>query len=229
MAKYNELTYDVREGIKEYTDDSEVDDRYIMYLYGIKRAKYLRQDLNNAQKTNDNSIQQTFCIGLEEVSINECNIQYDCDTILRTKKPIPIPIELHTKVAINRVKPTKRISIPFSFISKERASYVGDSPYSKSIYAFIDTDNYIYLYSKNEAYKLIECLSVTGVFADPLSLSSYCDSCEGCDSECYDEENDEYPLQPHYIDLIREEIVMEYLKKLNIPTDKTNDGEDTQA
>ena len=50
MAKFNEIIYDVREAVKQYSDDSELDDRYIKYLYNNKRSKYLRQDLNNYSK-----------------------------------------------------------------------------------------------------------------------------------------------------------------------------------
>jgi len=77
MAKFEELAYDIREAVKAFSDDTELDNRYILYLYNIKRAKYLKQDLNNYQKTIDNSIKQTFCLDLEVVSANECSLDYD--------------------------------------------------------------------------------------------------------------------------------------------------------
>ena len=103
MATIRKIVYDVREALKQYKDDSEIDDRYIIYLYNNKRAKYLRQDLNNFQRTVDNSIVQKLCLELEEVSINECNVDYDCGTIMRTKRPIPKPLELHLKSAITNI------------------------------------------------------------------------------------------------------------------------------
>lgn len=51
MSKVNEIIYDVREAVRQTTDDTDISDRYILYLYNIKRSKYLRQDLNNLQKT----------------------------------------------------------------------------------------------------------------------------------------------------------------------------------
>jgi len=228
MAKLNELIYDIREGLREFSDDSEIDNRYIIYLYNIKRSKYLRRDLNNYQKTTDNSIKQTLCLEMEEVSIDECGLDYNCETILRSVKPIPTPLELHTKVAITTIKPTNRISKPFNFVSKDRIPYIEGSSFSSSIYTFIDVDNHVYVYSLSDAYRLIECLTVTGIFENPLELENFSNCC-GCSSDtekCFDINNTEYPIQPHYIDLIREEIIKDLLITKRIPEDKTNDSTD---
>jgi hypothetical protein len=224
----SKLIYDVREGIKEYTDDSEVSNRYIIHLYNIKRAKYLRQDLNNYQKTADNSILQSFCLSLEEVSANECNVEYDCKTLLRSKQPIPTPLELHTKVAITKIKPTNRLSIPFNMVTKDKVAYLDGATFKSSLYAFIDVDEYIYIVSKNdESYKILDCITVTGVFEDPLELANY-QNCCGCSTStvCFDELESEYPLQPHYIDLIRREIVNDLLQLKQIKEDKENNSND---
>lgn len=226
MAKYNEIIYDVREAIKEYVDDSEISNDYIGYLYNIKRAKYLRQDLNNYQRTVDNSVQQTYCAALEEVPMNRCGLDFDCGTILRTKKPVPKPLELHTKTAITHVKPTTRITTPFNFTTREKVAYVDAAPYARSLYAFLDDDDYIYVYSKNDAYKLLECISISGVFENPLDLALY-STCCNCAEEtpCFDEATTDYPLQPHYIDLIRTEIIRELAAGKQIPEDMKNDAD----
>jgi hypothetical protein len=227
MPKVNELIYDIREAVRSYTSDSEIDDRYILYLYDIKRAKYLKQDLNNYQKSIDNSIKQTLCVGLEEVSINECDVEYTCGTLLRSKQKLPIPIEMHTKVAITSVKPINKVAIPFAFITREKAAYIQNAPYSKSVYSFLGTDNYLYVYSKSDDFKLLDCVTITGVFEKPLTLSEYKNCCN-CDSPqvCFDINTQDYPLQPHYIDLIRDEIVKDLIRTIQIPEDKTNDSTD---
>ena len=230
MSKINELIYDVREAVKEFTDDTEFDDRYILYLYNIKRAKYLRQDLNNYQKTTDNSIQQKFCIGLEEVSSNECGVNLTCDTLLRTIKPIPTPLELSSKVAITQVRPTDRLKVNFDFIPLEKAPYIGYGTIGNTIHSFLGLDGYIYVYSKSDDYKNLECLTVSGIFEDPLELSNYEDCCNcTTPTTCFDEDESEYPLQPHYISLIREEIIRDLLRTKQIREDKENDATDSQA
>ena len=222
----SKLIYDVREGIKQYQDDSEIDDRYIIHLFNIKRAKYLRQELNNLQRSIDISITQTFCESLEKVSINQCNLDFVCGEILRTKRPIPQAVELHLAPAITAVRPTNITSIPLSFLSKERALYSQFSPFKKNIYSFLNDDGHIYLMSEDKGLRLIECLTISGVFENPLDLNIYNDCC-GCETftPCFDIDKTNYPIQSHYIDLIKSEIISEYAKLSQIPEDKTNDAD----
>ena len=227
--KLNKLVYDIRESLKLYSNDNDIDDRYLTYLIGIKRSKFLRQELNNFQRTTDITSTQTLCLKLEEVSINQCNIDFDCETIVRTKDPIPKPLELHIKSALTSVRSTNRISVPFSFVTKERALYSMHSSFNNGIFAFLDNDLHIYFISKLDTLKLIECVTVTGIFEDPLELLNYTNCC-GCNdaSPCFDLDTVDYPLQPHYIDLIRGEIVQDLTSKFKIPEDNQNDSEDDE-
>ncbi len=222
------LIYDVRDSVRQVTDYSFLDDRYIIYLYNILRARNLRRDLNDFQKTVDNSILQKFCLELEEVSINECNIEYDCGTILRSKQKIPTPLELSLKTAITSVKPSNRTAIPFNFVNKERAIWSKYSSFGNAVYAFLDSDEYIYLVSTSDAVKLIDCITVEGVFEDPLELKNYKNCC-GCEipSSCYDETTTEYPLQPHHIASIRLEIVKMLIGTLQLPKDENNNADES--
>lgn len=227
MAKVNEIIFDIREAVRQYTDDSELDDRYILYLYSIKRSKYLKQKLNNYQRTTDISVLQTFCESLEEVSSNECSVSLTCDKILRTKRKVPQPIDLHSKVAITKVKPTEILSVPFNFISKDKAPYVANSPFSKAIYSFLDPNGYIYVFSNSDV-KMLECLTVTGVFQNPLALKNYTNCCDCEDSTiCFDENTSDYPIQSELIDIIREEIVKDIIRTKQIPEDTENDAENS--
>ena len=225
MANLAKLVYDIRTAIRDTVDDQKFSDRYILHLYNLKRSKYLRNDANNLQKLIDNSILQKFCMDMEEVSVNECNLDYDCDTIMRSTTTIPLPLELHLKSAITEVKPSVKITKPFNFVNKERAVWSQYSPFAESIYAFLDTDKYIYLISKSETVKLIDCITVTGIFEDPLDLQNYKNCC-GCDDAkpCFDEDATEYPLQAHHIDAIRSEIIQTLVGSLNIPEDNTNNA-----
>ena len=221
------LIYDVREALKEYSDDSELSDSYILYLYDIKRSKYLRQDINNSQRTIDISVVQTMCLELEEVNSNECGVELGCETIIRTKRTIPTPLQLHTKSALTRVAPADRVSRPFNLITRDKAVYASGAPFPNAVYAFLHNDGRVYLKSEGSALKLLECINITGVFENPLDLIEYqtCCSCETATS-CFDIETTDYPIQPHYIDLIKNEIVIELAKLKVIKEDKTNDSVD---
>jgi hypothetical protein len=223
----DKIIYDVREALKKYTTDDELDDRYIIHLFNIKRAKYLRQDLNNYQRTTDISVTQTICMETECVTANECNVDYDCGSILRTKEKVPKPLELHIKSAITAVKPTTRLSVPFNFITKQKAVYSQYSPFSNAIFAFLDNDMHIYIVSKLPDVNLIDCISVTAVYEDPLELMNF-KTCCGCDDPlpCFSISTTDYPLQPHYVDLIKLEIVNEIAKLSTLNEDKENDADD---
>jgi hypothetical protein len=225
--KINKIIYDIRTAIRDTVDDQRFSDRYLIHLYNLKRSKYLRNDANNLQKLIDNSILQKFCMDMEEVSVNECGLDYDCDTIMRSKTIIPIPLELHLKSAITEVKPTVKISKPFNFVNKERAIWSQYSPFAESIYAFLDTDKYLYLISKSETVKLIDCITVTGIFEDPLELQNYKNCC-GCEEpkSCFDIDDTEYPLQSHHIDSIRGEIIQTLVGSLKLPQDEINNAND---
>ncbi len=223
--KISKMIYDVRTAIRDTVDDSRFSDRYIIYLYNLKRSKYLRNDANNLQRLVDTSVLQKFCMEMEEVSVDECGLEYDCGTIMRTKGIIPIPLELHLKSAITEVKPSVKITKPFNFVNKERAVWSQYSPFGDSIYSFLDVDNYIYLISKSETVKMIDCITVTGIFEDPLELQNYKNCCNCNDVKpCFDEDTTEYPLQAHHIDSIRNEIIQSLIGSLNIPEDKINDA-----
>jgi hypothetical protein len=225
--KLNKIIFDVRTAIKDTVDDQKFSDRYITFLYGIKRSKYLRNDANNLQRTIDNSTLQKFCIEMEEVSINDCNFEAECDTIMRTKTKIPVPLELHLKSAITEVKPSTKITKPFNFVLRDRAIWSKYSAFPQSIYAFLDTDNYVYLVSESETVKLIDCITITGIFEDPLELQNYRNCC-GCTTPkpCFNEDETEYPLQSHHIDSIRLEIIQNLIGTIQLPSDEINDAND---
>lgn len=227
MATLAQVRYDIREALKDFSDDSELDDRYIDYLLNIKRAKYLKQKIDRLGRGYNNRVLQTLCLETEEVSTNECGLDLSCDKIVRTKLPIPNLLQLSTKDALQRVSNSNKLSQKFNLINRERATLYLNSNFSKKIKAFLHDDNYIYLVSSEPI--IIECLSITGIFEDPLSLENYKNCCN-CDStpsnKCFDPNNTEYPLQSELLDIVRTDIINELAKLYNIPEDKENNAED---
>lgn len=222
----HQLTYDVREAIKQFTDDSEISDRYIIYLYNVKRSKYLRQQMNVMKKSSHLANQQSLCLDTELVSTNECGLDVNCEKILRSKQEVPDLLDLTSRSAISRIAPSDKMSKPFNFVTREKALFVANSPFPNSIYAFLHDDNHIYIVSGKDSIKLIDCITITGVFEDPLSLKNYYDCC-GCTtaSTCFDEATTDYPLSAHLVDLIRLEIINELLNLDKVKEDKENNSD----
>jgi|GEM_PF-3061150 len=222
-----ELTYDIREAIKEYSDDSELSDRYIQYLITIKRAKFLKQKLDRLGRKFNNRILQTLCVGLEETSVNECGLDLECETILRTKRPLPDLLQLSDKDAIERVAPSNRLAKKFNYIPREKAPYLDSAYHSRGVKTFLHNDGHLYFISDSTLF--LECVSVTGVFEDPLDLATFnnCCNCEDTtENSCFDINESDYPVYIELVDMMREEIIRDILRTKQIPEDKMNNSND---
>lgn len=225
MATLGQVVYDVKEALKDYVSDSELDNRYIIYLFNIKREKFLKQRLDRLGRKYNNATLQTFCVGLEEVSTAECGVSLSCDKIIRTVKPLPNFLQLSDGDAIQRVGPADKMAVKYNLIGRERATLLDSSNYPNKIKAFLHDDGYIYLISSDTIYT--DCLSVTGVFRDPTELADFSDCCN-CDSEssCYDIYETEYPLDGEVLDAIRSEIIKQLAPRENLPEDINNNSQD---
>lgn len=231
MATKLELVYDVKEYLKAYSDDVELSDEYILYLYRKKRAKHLRRILNDYTRKFDNIILQTLCMELEMVDENVCGIKFGCK-ILRTKEALPSLIDLRSRDSLISVGPSNITSEGFKLIKLAEAPFILDKPYSNGIYAFLNTDGHIYLVSNDDAHVLLECIRVTALFEDPEDLSNFKNCCgEECNDSidsCFDDDT-EYPMQGFLIDEISNEIKKELVSRFNIPEDTDNNSTEDYA
>ncbi len=228
MATKLQIIYDVKELLKKYNDDSEYDDRHILYLYNIKRAKFLRQLLDDKTRGFDNILLQSLCLSFEEVDKALCGLEVGC-TIMKSTKPLPKLLEVRNRNTLVSIQPSIMLSKPFKVINFTEASYILDRPYSNGIYATVDVDGYIYLISNLEEHKLINCLYINAIFEDPSELESYsnCCDCENLQNEsCFDNDTD-YPAPSFLIDDIRNEIIKLLItSKEKIKEDKNNNSDD---
>lgn len=222
MATTLQLVYDIKEYLKKYSDDSDLPNDYILYLYNIKRAKALRRLLNDYTRKFDNVIKQTLCLGIERVDRATCGIS--CEYIMRSIKPIPSLIDLRSRSTLLRVGEDSIGGDDFKIINIEQANKVLLKPFSYGIYAFIDSEGYIYLVSNSSAHMLLECITITAIFETPSDLQEFSSCCDGCEEEmCFSEDTD-YPLQGFLIDEISSEIKSQLAARFNIPEDNNNDS-----
>lgn len=226
MATTREVIYDIRERLRKYSDDSEYDNRHILYVCNLKRAKFLRQLLDDKTRGYDSILLQAFCLGFTEVSKGLCGIEAEC-TVLKSTQPIPKLLEVRNRNTLVSIQPSVVLSKQFKIIDWTQASYILDRSYSNGIYATVDVDNYIYLISKNDEYKLIDCLYVTGIFDNPLDLEDYSNCCNcPTPTSCF-EEDTTYPAPSFLIDLCADEVVKLFLgTKERIEEDKDNNSDD---
>ena len=226
--KTNQIIYDVRELLNQYSDDSNYSDKHILYLYNLKRSKYLRQILDDKTRNFDKIMIQSLCLEFEEVDSSICELNLGC-TILRSKLKLPNLLPVRNRSTLISIQPSIALSKPFKVIDITQASYILDKPYSNSIYATVNNEGYIYIFSNIIEHKLITCLYISGVFNNPSDLENYSNCCE-CSTNvesCFNEDSD-YPAPPFIIDAARDEIVKLLLgSKEQIKEDDQNDSSDS--
>lgn len=221
----SKIVYDIREGIRKNTDDSNISDEYIIHLINTHRNYLIRNELNNFQRVSPISVSQPLCIALEEVPASECGV-YTCETLLKSVLPVPSRLDLHIGNSIIDVRPVLKNERSFKLVTKQRAIY--HSGNIKNILAYMDNDNHLYLTGNSPLFKLLQCVIVTGVFEDPTELLNIESCCTDCDdtasNNCEDILDMNYPIPANLIKFIRDEIVTKLSVINNLPNDTTNDA-----
>lgn len=225
MAKTLEIIYDVREVLNEFSDDSLYDDRHILYLYNLKREKYLRQLYDDKSRNFDKLCMQSLCLSLKEIDKGLCGITTDC-TVLRSTQTLPTLLAVRNRETLISVTAPIMLSGSFKIIDFFQASTILERPYSNSIYVTFDSEGYLYLFSKIPEHKLISSVYVVGVFSTPSDLENYTNSCncETVQESCFTLDT-EYPAPAYIIDLARDEIIKLLLgTKEQIKPDEQNNS-----
>jgi len=224
-----EAVYSIREKLRQYSDDSDVDDREIIFELNNQRALYMRNQYNQKYRSVDPDVMQTVCMELEVADSSDCGCYDTGCYIVRTKKELPNPIELHSAPLIYRVAPIGKTTQPYNLVSHLRAINAGQSKFNKNVvYAFYYTDGKIYLKSRNPLHKLLKAISVTAVFENPQKLANF-NTCTEDPVVCYDPLVDEYPIKAHALVYITEPVIKMLAFKLGVPEDKYNNADDDAA
>lgn len=217
----NELAYKILEDLRRtHSDDSDIDIREVKFAINTQRALWLRNELNKNRTIDPTVIQTLGCAELEVSNTSDdcCDIDSGC-SIMRTKLVIPSAVELHNEPAI-WVNPVDKLNLPFSFVSYERAKYVGNGTFNtNNIFAFLSNSR-IYLVSKNEDVKYMKYITIRGVFEDPSEAGRFT-NCSG--EACYTDDST-YPLKSWMFNYIENEVVKMLSMRLQLPADDTNNA-----
>jgi len=225
MTTLNQLIFDLHEIVRpNLSDDDSFDRRQLAFWIKNQRALWLRNELNKNRTIDDNIVQDLGCVELELADKADCCDIDDGCKVLRTVNLIPNAIELHNRTGITRVAPIDKLTVPFSFVSYERAIWSGNGKYNKNhVFAFL-LNNRIYIISKDqEIAKYMTHINVRGVFEDPEEVSEF-SHCTG--EACYTG-NSKYPINSWMIDYMKDAILkLNFATALKVPGDSTNNAKD---
>lgn len=223
MATIVEITYDIRELLKKFTDDTILSDRYIIHKVNTVRNKLLRQSLNNFQGIKGQNVLQNYCEDLEEVSSYTCG-EFNCDTLLRTVNKVPETLQLMNTQSLVRIKPVDIMSKKINFTTLDRIEYIDGATFKNNLYAFLDASNYLYIYSPKGDYKNIKKIEITGIFSNPLDLEEFRKGNSNTTEIAYDKDIDPYPLFDHMTNDIINIVYNQLVQREKLPQDLENDS-----
>lgn len=224
MATYNEIIYSIREGIRQHTTDSDIDDRQIIFEFNLQRAFWYRREYNKKNVSIDDQIKQTICIDLEESSRSECDCEQNNCFILKTKTKIPKVLDLRDKPSISKITFNDVLNVPLSFVSYNKFPFVGNGKYNKNhVFATLHPNGYLYLKSSNNNFMMIEKIAVTLVLENPLDAKKF-NNCED-NTPCFDYDQ-EYPVKSHIIAQVKEEVINKFIRQLQMPKDLNNNSQE---
>jgi len=223
MATENEIIFDILEDISSnhISDDIDIDERQIMYKFNVQRSLWVRNELNKTGRTIDPfTVQSLGCVDLEVADTSDCpDLPVGC-SILRTKCEIPKTVELHNRNAITKVGSVDKLNYFFSFVSYQQAIFSGNGKYNgNSVFAFLH-NNRMYFKVNGAQKKLLRKINIMGIFEDPKAVSNFCKQ-DG--TVCYSKD-DQYPISSWMLPFIKEQVVNQFIKNLQLPEDNTNDA-----
>ena len=186
-----EITYSALELLRQghIVDDERLDSRLIEDFVITKRAEYLRNILDKNWGVSENTKQ---FLNLSVESYNDGN-----STILRTTNEVPSFLNTKFGLQITDVTGTDTTSYMFSYVNYNRFKFVGNGKFNQSIVFVTYKDGNLLFKSRNNAFKLINSINVSGILEDPRKASNF------------DESEDDFPIDYDGIEYIKKAIIGE--------------------
>lgn len=196
-------------------NDERIDPRLLRDFVMLKRATFIKSHLNDRQFIELNTL-QTENLTLSAYDSSADRTGTDAlslgNLILRTSE-IPKMIEYRNGPAVYEISLPDIMSKTVQFVPLDRLRWAGNGVVNKHMLYAAYFDNRIYVKSNSEIEKPLKYLVLTAIFADPTAVSSF------------DETTDDYPVNLHMIDYMKNEILNSDIKTiLSTKSDENNDS-----
>lgn len=226
MATLRMLMSELDEFLAINSDDTVFDYRFYYQQIIQQRELSLRNEYNRGRVVHENVSQVLNCVPVEIVDGSLCcNGALTGCKLLRTVEEFPNTIELHQQNGILSIKPNTIFGKSIPLISPDRIPYLKpDSINNNLIYAFF-WDKYLYLYSLNSKFLLIDSISVMAIFTDPIKAAE-----KRCSGNFCMTEDSEFPLNLWmWQSLVKPAILNNLMPKQMRQKDETNNSKDDSA
>lgn len=221
-----EILYNIKELMREHTDDTLMSDRHILFLFGMHRAKLLRQLYSDRAKELDSSALQTLCVGMETVDKGLCGITVNCN-IKRSKVKVPDLLSLKGRSALVSAGPPMVGSNKFDLINNVNVNAVMADEYATTSVFF--EDDYLYVIGPVPAAELVSCIRITGIFDSPMELENFSSTCPTQKFTPCVTDDTEYPIPGHMIADVTQLVLKDFLTTLNVVQIRDIENDSTPA
>lgn len=213
--------YDIREALRQYSDDSDITDDYISFLIDDTRALLLRQKYNAPGSIIPLGIRQRLHF---DVELSDDNVFISLDKVLRTADPIPKLVESFNFMNHFWVDSGSYNDIKFVYITPERFPFAGYNKWTRDvIYVTIGQDYRLYFKAANYKHRLIEQVRIYSIFENPKEAWEV--SADYSNTETF-EEDVTYPIDLDMWIQMKEIILKQLMVTLQIPQDENNNADE---
>jgi hypothetical protein len=201
------------------SDDSRLSDRHIYAKLISARSMLIKREINQKRQVSDWIVQSISCLQMVTALPNECPCAPipGCK-ILRSKLPIPKPVQSAIGPELEGVTNQNGNKV-YSKTDWVRRKYKSGAKFTSEIADYFIKDNYLFI----DESSLLEYVSISGVFEDPLEVV-YTDACK---EACIDPYNEEFPIDEQLTDAVIQMATQELVQVFkSMPSDQENDGLD---
>jgi hypothetical protein len=186
-----EITYSALELLRQghIVDDERLDSRLLEDFVVTKRAEYLRSVIDRNWGVSENSKQ---FLSLPVESYNDGS-----STVLRSTEKVPSFLNTKEGLQITDITGTDTTSYIFSYVNYNHFKLAGNGKFNGNIVFVTYKDGYLLFKSRNNAFKLINSINVSGILEDPRKAPNF------------DNEVDNFPVDYDGIEYIKKAIVGE--------------------
>ena len=224
MNTYRELIYLVLDELKLQSDDVYFTEEHVMYLLNKYRPLILKQRYADVRKEIPDSNFQSIVLGLQNIAPAEGELDGN-QHYMRTTVKVPDPINLNGGQRIITVSSYKDYwTGELAYVNSDRFKYTGFNRWiSKSVYATIGPDGYMYLKSGDTGVYNITKVMITTIFENPVEVNELDIDSNG---KIKDPFEIECPLEANLIPILVQMVVKELMVSVFRTSDIDNDSTD---
>jgi len=212
--KLNKLVYEVLTIAREMSDDSNITELLVEDLINEYRSKYIQIEYSKRNVVSQISV-QSFNLGMTVVdSSNDPSV--NIGTAVLESDKLPELINLAKKPGIIRIRSIDGIKGEIAFMNIDRAKNTSFSRF-KTINAFLDNNNKLYVIGNKPSTILIENITVDAVLETPNDITNY-----PYKDRAVGDELGSYPIPSSMWSFVKQEVLKDIFMSYKVPNDNVN-------